>query len=80
MNEHYEKWDELAPRGLVLIGLGISVLGEAIASKAHKKGFLRWFIMGLIGLVAFNSGVAVFGEAVKHRTLYEIDIEQLRQQ
>ena len=79
MNEHYEKWDELAPRGLALIGFGVSVLGEAIAAKGNKKGFLRWFLSGLVGLVALNAGVSIFGEAVKHRTLYEIDVQKLRE-
>jgi len=79
MDEHYEKWDQLAPRGLALIGLGISIIGEAIAAKSHKKGFLRWFIRGVLGLVALNAGISIFGEAVKHRTLYEVHIEKLRE-
>lgn len=79
MNVHYEKWDELAPRGLLLTGLGISIIGEAIAAKVKQKGFLRWFALGIIGLIVFNSGLALFGEAVKHRTLYEIEVQRLRE-
>lgn len=79
MNENYEKWDELAPRGLLIIGLGISLVGQAIALKARGKGFLRWFIMGTIGLIATNAGVSIFGEAVKHRTLYELEVKNLRE-
>lgn len=79
MNEHYEKWDELAPRGLMLIGLGVSIIGQAIAAKIKEKGFLRWFLLGTLGLVIFNSGIALFGEAVKHRTLYEIEVQRLRE-
>jgi hypothetical protein len=78
MNEHYSKWDELAPRGLLLIGLGLSIVGEAIEAKGRGVSFLNWFIKGLVGMIALNSGVALFGEAVKNRTLYEIDIENLR--
>ncbi|GAB4513009.1 MAG: hypothetical protein OHK0046_13340 [Anaerolineae bacterium] len=79
MNENYEKWDELAPRGLLIIGLGVSILGQAVALKAKSKGFLSWFLMGTIGLVALNAGVSIFGEAVKHRTLYEIEVKNLRE-
>jgi hypothetical protein len=78
MNEHYEKWDELAPRGLVLIGLGMSITGDAIATKARGKGFLKWFIKGVIGLVVLNTGIAIFGESVKQRVLYELDVRQMQ--
>ncbi|MCU0499467.1 MAG: hypothetical protein MUF87_19120 [Anaerolineae bacterium] len=77
MNEHYEKWDELAPRGLALIGFGLSLTGEAIAAKSRGKAFWRWFLVGTIGLIIVNSGIAVFGEAIKQRTLYESKLEQL---
>lgn len=81
MNEHYENWDELAPRGLALMGLGLSITGEAIAAKTRKKAFWRWFLVGTLGLIIFNSGVAVFGEAVKNRALYEMQvIEKTRAQ
>lgn len=80
MNKNYEKWDEMAPRGLVLIGLGVSLTGEAIAKKIKGRGFLSWFILGTLGLIVLNAGVAIFGEAVKHRTLYELDIKKLREQ
>ena len=80
MNENYEKWDELAPRGLLIVGLGMSLIGDAIISKAKSKGFLRWFIMGLLGLIALNTGISIFGEAVKHRTLYELDVKSLREE
>jgi hypothetical protein len=78
MNKHYEKWDEYAPRGLLFIGLGLSFLGSAIQARTQKKGFLNWFIKGLIGMIAVNSGISIFGEAVKERTLYELDVQALR--
>jgi len=37
MNENYEKWDELAPRGLVLIGFGICLTGEGIIAKGSRN-------------------------------------------
>jgi hypothetical protein len=80
MNEHYEKWDTLAPRGLALIGFGLSITGQAIAAKSRGRGFLVWFIMGTLGLIVVNSGVALFGEAVKNRALYEMKIQKTFEQ
>ncbi|GAB4307533.1 MAG: hypothetical protein Kow00117_00740 [Phototrophicales bacterium] len=79
MNKHYQKWDEYAPRGLLLVGFGLSVLGSAIISRAQGKGFFNWFFKGLIGLIATNAGLSIFAEAVKERTLYELDVQALRE-
>ncbi|MEQ8676717.1 MAG: hypothetical protein RLP44_31035 [Aggregatilineales bacterium] len=79
MNENYEKWDELAPRGLLLTGFGLALLGQAISAKMQKKGFVRWFILGTLSMIAFNSGLSLFGEAVKYRTLYELDVKKFQQ-
>jgi hypothetical protein len=79
MNKHYEKWDEYAPRGLLFIGFGLSLIGNAIQAKAEGKGFLSWFLRGTIGLIAVNAGIAIFGESVKERTLYELDVKALRE-
>ncbi len=76
MHEHYQQWSELAPRGLVLIGAGVSIVGSAIQMRTQRKGFLRWFMRGLVGLVVLNAGVSVFAEAVKHRTLYELKADE----
>jgi hypothetical protein len=71
MDQHYQQWSELAPRGLLLIGTGVSVIGHAVTLKARRRSALGWIFFGIIGLVALNAGVSVFGEAVKHRTMYE---------
>lgn len=75
LNEKHEKWNSFSVIGLILLGLGLSVTGDAIASKSKGKG---WFLKGTLGLVIFNAGVAVFGEAVKSRALYEWELEKLR--
>jgi hypothetical protein len=71
MDHHYEAWSTNAPRGLLLIGAGISIVGQAIVLKAQRKAGWKWFLMGFLGLIVLNSGVAIFGESVKQRTLYE---------
>lgn len=74
MYKHYQEWNDLAPRGLLLIGFGLSLLGEAISLKSKRKSFWAWFPLGTLSLILFNAGVAVFGEAIKHRTLYEAQL------
>jgi len=77
MNQHYERWNQLAPLGLLIIGLGISLTGHAINRKSNGKS---WFIIGTLGLVVTNAGVSIFGESVKERALYESQLERLREQ
>jgi hypothetical protein len=71
MDQHYQKWSELAPRGMLLIGAGVSIIGHATILKARRKSVWKWGFFGLLGLIVLNSGVALFGESMKHRTLYE---------
>ena len=74
MNEdHYSRWNLFAPLGLLLTGLGASMLGCATIRKSKGKS---WFLNGTIALIVFNSGLAIFGEAVKERALYEVEIKQ----
>lgn len=68
MSNHYEQWNKLAPQGLLLIGAGISLIGDSIIRKQQNR---RWFLLGSLGIVFFNIGLAMFGESVKHRALYE---------
>lgn len=71
MDQHYQAWSENAPRGLILVGAGATVIAHAAGLKLRHRSFFAWFFFGLVGLVLLNAGVSLFGEAVKHRTLYE---------
>ena len=71
MDQHYRDWSELAPRGLLLIGAGISIVGQAITWNARRRPIWQWALLGALGLVVLVTGVTFFGEAIKHRTLYE---------
>ncbi|MEL6670966.1 MAG: hypothetical protein AAFR61_02210 [Bacteroidota bacterium] len=64
-----EKWRWMAPLGLVLIGLGFSLAGQAIILKMEAAAWYGWVGLGTLGLSVFNAGIAVFGEAVKESTL-----------
>lgn len=67
--DHRRKWQLLAPAGLLGIGAGLSVLGDATERKSNGNA---WFWRGTLGLSLINAGIAVFGDAVKERTLYEL--------
>ena len=43
--------------GLLLIGFGLSVLGEAIIKKYENHP--DWFYWGTVALVIFNSGICI---------------------
>ena len=77
MNEHYEQWSRLSGIGMLLIGMGASIIGHATWIKSTKRGIWGWVFWGVIGLAVMNAGIAIFGESVKHRTLYETQLEQL---
>lgn len=73
MSKHYQKWRAMAPLGLTTIGLGASLLGEAISMKQQRKPLWQWFVMGTISLCCINAGISIFGDAVKERVLYELE-------
>lgn len=72
MSNHFQQWSQLAPRGLLLIGAGMSIIGWATMNRVNRQGFWAWVLPGTFGLAVLNFGISVFGEAVKHRTMYEM--------
>jgi len=64
MSSRRTAWLVFSIGGLILIGAGVSLVGEAIIYKAEGKPF---FWMGTAGLVVLNSGVSVFGQGVIYR-------------
>lgn len=70
--DHLRLWRFLAPSGLALIGLGVSVVGHATERRIKGASPVDWVLWGTGGLVLLNAGVSCFGEAVKHRTHAEL--------
>lgn len=62
------KWWLFAVAGLILIGAGFSIAGEAIIVKAGGAPVKEWFLLGTGGLIVFNAGVSVFGQGVVYRS------------
>ena len=58
------KWLIFSIGGLILIGFGLSLLGEAIILKYENKPF---FWLGTLALIVINSGLCFFGNAIRYR-------------
>jgi len=56
------KWLLFAVSGLLLIGFGLSLLGEAIIIKFTQSG--NWVIWGSLALGVTNTGICLFGQAI----------------
>jgi len=55
------RWWVYSICGLVLIGTGLSVLGEAIIAKNNGEA---WFLVGTLALILVNSGICLVAGAV----------------
>lgn len=71
MRKTKRNWLLYSVSGLVLIGLGLSVFGEALLLKYEKADFLVWFGLGTLSLVIINAGVSLFGQGVVFRVKME---------
>ena len=58
------KWLIFSISGLILFGIGLSLLGEAIILKYENKPF---FWSGSLALIVINSGLCLFGSAIRYR-------------
>ena len=69
--DDYRAWKTLAPAGLLLVGLGVSVVTDAAVRRHDGAGLARWGGEGTLGLLALNGGLSLFGEAVKRRAVLD---------
>lgn len=67
MKQLKRNWLLCSASGLALIGLGLSLMGEALILKYDQAGFTKWFWLGTLSLVVINSGLAIFGKAITLR-------------
>ena len=74
-DKYYKRWKLYAPLGLMIIGLGVSIVAEAAMLKYDDTIWWKWVGLGTLGLVILNSGVSVVGEAVLYRARYERALE-----
>ena len=53
------KWMIYSIFGLLVFGMGLSILGEAIILKYKQSD--NWFVWGTLALITTNSGLCLFG-------------------
>ena len=68
-------WARLAPLGLLLVGAGVCVTGDAAVSRGTGGDPRRWVPAGTLGLLLQGAGLSVFGEAVKRRAVHDARAE-----
>lgn len=66
-----KKWLIFSILGLILVGLGLSIFGEALLQKAQAESWHDWFWLGTLSLVIINSGLSFIGQAVIYRIRHE---------
>jgi len=61
MQQQKTRWLAYSIGGLLLIGLGLSLLGEAILQKGSQGPWVLW---GTTALAVTNAGICLIGQAV----------------
>jgi hypothetical protein len=67
MYKNKKRWLFYAIGGLVLNGLGISLLGEAIIQKANHAPTATWFYLGFAALICINSGICLIVDSNNYK-------------
>ena len=60
--EMKKKWLFYSISGLLLFGMGLSIVGESIILKYKQSN--DWFLWGAFALIITNSGLCLFGQAI----------------
>lgn len=71
MENEFYRWLIGAVAGLILIGFGLSLFGQAVIYKARGESLKKWFLWGTLSLIVVNAGLCIFADAVIHRMRYE---------
>lgn len=73
-----KKWLYSAVGGILLMGFGLSLLGDSILIKYESTVFFDWFLLGTIALAVFFAGLSLFGSAVNIKS--QIDFHKLKKE
>ena len=68
-----KRWLVHAVSGILLMGIGLSVLGESTSLKYTNSQFMDWFLTGTAGLILIFSGLSIFGQAVVYKSFLDKD-------
>ncbi|SIT16355.1 hypothetical protein [Belliella pelovolcani] len=62
-----KKWLYHAVFGILLMGFGLSLFGDAVILKSSGQDWVSWFLMGTCALVFFFAGLSIFGKATVYK-------------
>ena len=71
MDSEFYRWLFEAVAGLILIGLGLSLFGQAVIYKSKGEKVVKWFLWGTLSLIVVNAGLCILVDSVKPRIYYE---------
>jgi di/tricarboxylate transporter len=58
--------------GILLMGFGLSLLGDAITLKIESSAWTSWFLSGTFALICIFAGLSFFGQA----TIFKSQIDR----
>lgn len=70
LNKQKMRWLIFSITGLLCIGAGLAIFGEALCYKFNKASYRIWVPWGTASLVVFNAGVCLFGQGIIERINY----------
>ena len=72
--EMKKKWVFYSISGLLMFGMGLSIVGESIILKYKQSD--DWFLWGAFALIMTNSGLCFFGQAVIEKVKIVINLDK----
>ena len=72
--EMKKKWLFYSISGLLMFGMGLSMVGESIILKYKQSD--DWFLWGAFALIITNSGLCFFGQAVIEKVKIIINLDK----
>lgn len=72
--EMKKKWLFYSISGLLMFGMGLSMVGESIILKYKQSD--DWFLWGAFALIIANSGLCFFGQAVIEKVKIVINLDK----
>ena len=72
--EMKKKWLFYSISGLLMFGMGLSMVGESIILKYKQSD--DWVLWGAFALIIANSGLCFFGQAVIEKVKIVINLDK----
>ncbi|SDK39588.1 hypothetical protein SAMN05421823_102633 [Catalinimonas alkaloidigena] len=69
---YFQRWLLFGLTGLLLVGIGLGLLVEAIHLRMNQAAFAQWAGVGLTSLSAVVLGLTALGESVVNRVFYKL--------